>query len=313
MFEKIIEEIKKASSIIVVGHIRPDGDCYGSQVAIKELILANFPGKEVYITGTGMPDFFKMLGKMDHPSDEVYQKSLIFVVDLNELYRIEDEKAKALGKNYVLLDHHIRIEQFDFPHVSIEDAVSTAEIVIDMIIEQNLVVTERCANALYLGILTDSGRFQFGNDPEKIFHYCSELVKRGAKCKEIDRILSRQTLSSLETRGYVLSHLHKIDKGLIYIHLSKEEIKKLGIKPSSGSGLCHTFANVIGYPIWATFMDADTGACIIEVRSNKYDVVGTCMKYGGGGHKKAAGVTIQNYNNEIHEQFVNDLLELIKE
>ena len=313
MFEKVLDEVRKASSVIIVGHIRPDGDCFGSQVALKELILANFPGKKVYVTGTGLPDFFKLLGKMDKPSDDVYKDALIFVVDLNELYRIEDEKAKELGTKYVLLDHHVRIEQFDFPHVSKEDAVSTSEIICDMVFEQNLVVTEKCANALYLGILTDSGRFQFGNDPEKIFRYCAELVKRGAKCKEIDRILAKQSIANLETKGYVLSHLVKMKKGLIYIHLTDAEIKKLGIKASGGSGLCHNFANVVGYPIWATFMDTETGACIIEVRSNKYDVVDVCMKYGGGGHKKAAGVTIQNYNEEIHNQFVNDLLDLIEE
>ena len=93
MYKEIADAIREADSIVIVGHIRPDGDCYGSQLGLKDAILSNFPEKKVYCVGTGMPIFFDYIGKMDEVSDDVVKNSLGIIVDLNELYRCEDQRV----------------------------------------------------------------------------------------------------------------------------------------------------------------------------------------------------------------------------
>ena len=96
MFEQIWDLIKKNDSIVIYGHINPDGDCYGSQVGLKEIILANLPGKQVYITGSGVPPFFDVICKMDEVSDETIKNSLAIIVDGNDLARMEILESSPL-------------------------------------------------------------------------------------------------------------------------------------------------------------------------------------------------------------------------
>ena len=89
MLKNIIELIEKHDSIVIFGHVNPDGDCYGAQVGLREIILALYPKKKVYITGTGYPRVFTILPKMDKVSDEVIENSLALLVDANDLARMK--------------------------------------------------------------------------------------------------------------------------------------------------------------------------------------------------------------------------------
>ena len=116
MFEKILEKVKDAKSIVVFGHENPDGDCYGSQVGLKEAILASWPDKKVYITGSGLPFLFSRLGEMDVVSDEIIENSLAFIVDFNIISRSEDKRIST-AKEFVKIDHHISQLQIGRAHV----------------------------------------------------------------------------------------------------------------------------------------------------------------------------------------------------
>ena len=74
MFDLILKQIEKYDSIVIYGHLNPDGDCYGAQVGLKEVILANYPHKKVYVTGTGCPRFFSLIGEMAKVSNETIAK-----------------------------------------------------------------------------------------------------------------------------------------------------------------------------------------------------------------------------------------------
>ena len=76
MEKRIFEKIKGNDIITIFGHVKPDGDCYGSQIGLKNAILATFPNKQVYVLGTGLPKFFKRISPMDEVGDELIKKSL---------------------------------------------------------------------------------------------------------------------------------------------------------------------------------------------------------------------------------------------
>ncbi|MBR0294803.1 MAG: bifunctional oligoribonuclease/PAP phosphatase NrnA [Bacilli bacterium] len=309
---EVIQAIKEADSIVIVGHIRPDGDCYGSQMGLKDAIQTNFPEKKVYCVGSGLPLFFNHIGEMDVVPDEVIKNSLGIIVDLNEIERCEDQRVPRLAKKLIQIDHHIIMFDFKFPFYVDEDACSTCAIIAEILEDQKWKITEKGANALYLGILTDSARFEYVDDFPKVFRIAAYLCQLGAKPEVITRILSASSEKFLQLKGYALTHYRK-KKGIIYLHLNASQIKKLGIKQSYGTAIINTIGNVNGYPIWATFFENEEHTCIIEFRSNKYNVCNTAMKYGGGGHMMAAGVTIKNFDLNILNAIIENLAKEIRE
>ena len=154
MFEPIIDTIEKYDSIVIFGHINPDGDCYGSAVALKRIFSLKYPEKHFYITGSGLPRFFEVLMPMDDVSDEIISNSLALLVDANDLMRMEDQRIHNC-KAFVKIDHHVDTGSFtEGPSVVDEDANSTCDMIVQMIAEQNLPIDSLVANALYFCIVS---------------------------------------------------------------------------------------------------------------------------------------------------------------
>ena len=93
MFESIVSKIEQYDSIVIFGHLNPDGDCYGSQIALRNILRLKYPHKNVYAVGSGLKKFFDIIGKMDVVSDEIITQSLAIVLDSNDLNRLEDKRA----------------------------------------------------------------------------------------------------------------------------------------------------------------------------------------------------------------------------
>mgnify|MGYP003294146753 CR=1 FL=1 len=118
MKNKIFEQIKKYSKIIIHRHSRPDGDALGSQIGLKEAIKATFPKKEVYIVGD-MNKRYEFMGKMDIINDDVYKGALVFILDCSEKSLISDEiiflDNYLCNKNYLISHSKIYRDEYN-PH-----------------------------------------------------------------------------------------------------------------------------------------------------------------------------------------------------
>ena len=300
MFDQIWDLVKKYDSIVIYGHINPDGDCYGSQVGLKEIILANFPEKKVYITGSGVPTFFDIICEMDKVSDETIKNSLAIIVDGNDLPRMEDSRiftAKAFAK----IDHHIDTGSFtEGPSIVDVDANSTCDIITGLVMEHNLKITKLAANALYLGILTDSARFQFVTNYPQTFERAKFLCEHGAHPNRINRVLSKTDEISLAAKGYVMSHYKKSDEGVISIVFDRKTLQSLSISANSASNLINLLGNIEGYPIWCSFAEYADGRVRAEFRSNGPEVQPVAVSIGGGGHAHASGAQLPSLDyNQI--------------
>ncbi len=313
MFETLLKEIKKYDSIVVFGHVFPDGDCYGSQIAVKNTIKLAFPEKKVYAVGSGCHRFFGLLGKMDVVSDEVIKNSLAILVDANDFTRSEDQRIRD-AKAWIKIDHHVDTGGFtEGPFVVVESACSACEIVTDMVRELDLPVDATVASALFLGILTDTGRFQFIEDFAKIFSLVSWLCTKGANPKEINRILNITDEASLSFKGYVFSNYKKTKAGTVYLVIDKETLKQYNMTASKAGSMVNLISNLNGYPIWAFFCEEEKGTTHCEFRSNGPAVQPIALKHGGGGHLLASGATLAKFDiNEINE-IVSEMDEAIIE
>lgn len=308
MFEQVYSLIEKHDSIIIFGHLNPDGDCYGAAVALKSGLSLKFPNKKIYITGSGLPKFFDLLMPMDKVPDEVFPESLAVLVDANDLPRMEDNRVFNC-KAWVKIDHHVDTGTFtEGPSVVVEDANSTCDILCQMFEECDIPMNEITANALYLGILTDSGHFQYVIDYPQTFERVSYICKKGANPKKINNILTLVSEKSLEAKSYIYSNYKKSKGGkVLYLVFDKKILKKLGLGANHASTLINLIGNIRGYPVWASFAEYDDGRVRLELRSNGPAVQPSAARVGGGGHMMASGATLPRLSDEIINDIIDDL------
>jgi len=307
MFEKIVEQIEKFDSIIIAGHINPDGDCLGSQIGLKETLKLSYPNKQIFAIGSGLKRFEELLGSLDAVEDSLFEESLIVLVDSNDLTRAEDKRVYK-GKNFIKLDHHVENHLFtEGEFVVNEKACSCSEIILDLIREQNYKINSKVCNALFLGIMTDTGRYQFVNDFSKIFSDSKYLVDNGANPKPINDILQATNEYVLSFKGYVYTHYKKTDKGVIYLTLNNKELKRFNLSSFKAANMVNLLSNVKGFPIWAFFCEDENHSWKVELRSAEPEILEVAVKYQGGGHKRACGMTIKNMNKTILDDILESL------
>lgn len=309
MINKLLSLIKESDSIVIHSHIYPDGDAFGSQVGLKEFIKENFPDKNVYLVGSGLPNFFHMLGKPDQVDDEIILSALHILVDASEESRFED-RSFTLSEKRVYIDHHIRMyEPFSLLSIFNEKASSTCEIIAELIFKSGLKVNKTCAQALLLGLITDTGRYQYLKNAKKTFNTALKLMSFGANQLEILKILNVVTERELDIKIAVAKRVQKDERGLIYVSFTKDELKELSLESHIACNYVNLLANVVGYPIWFIQAETEEGGLRYEVRSAKYNVQSVVSKYGGGGHKNACGLTLTKeticYKDNVYQDFIN--------
>ncbi len=304
MFEKLKDKIEKNNSIVIFGHLNPDGDCYGSEVALKKTIQLNYPHKKVYMVGSGLPDFFDFLGKPDTVNDEIIQNSLAILVDANDFSRSEDKRI-SLAKEHIKIDHHVENGKFTQGEFVVDEhANSACQLVLEFIQEANWKFDSIIMSALYLGIVTDTGRFQFIEDFPKAFKEATFLCENGANPKEINRILNETKEAQMDLKRYIYTNYQKTAHGVVYLTFKKDILHKYNITANKAAGMINLLANLEGYPIWCTFAENEDGSCHCEFRSNGPAVQPIANSIGGGGHMLASGATIPNMDDKV----INDII-----
>lgn len=310
MFAPIIKLIEDNDTIVIFGHSFPDGDCYGSQIGLREVIKLNFPNKKVYAVGSGFRRFHSHIAEMDIVDDDVIKNALAIIVDGNDLSRMEDQRvctAKSWGK----IDHHVDTGFFtQGPQAVDEDANSCCQIIVRMIQKYHFKLNKPAAQALFLGMLTDTGRFQYVDDFIETFEEAAWLCEHGADPGPINKILNITYEPLLAFKGYVYSNYKKTRGGVIYIVLRKEILEKYGIPANKAGSMVNLLGNIDGYPVWAFFCENPNGTNHAEFRSVGPAVQPIAAHHGGGGHVHAAGVTLPSSEKKVIDQVVKELSEV---
>ena len=316
MFEKIIEKIEQYESIVIFGHINPDGDCFGSQVALKAILKEHYPNKNVTIYGNGLPVFENLLGETDYVPQSAIEVSLAIILDCNDLERVDD-KLVLEALDFAKIDHHIDNHTFnEGPEVIDEKSSSTAELIYRFAKENNFEIPPLAAKGLYLGLYTDTGRFQYAYDYAKVFAIAKDLVELGAEPKRIIPLLNRSTVSALKIKTYVYNHYVRDTDGLIYLIVPKKDREKLGVSSARMVGNTSLISHIYNYPVWFIATETDEGGMQVEIRSEgiyNIDVQKVAVEFGGGGHTFAAGFTIKEFSEENIKKLISLLKKAIKE
>lgn len=306
--QKILEKIKAYDTIIIHGHKRPDGDCYGSQFGLKDVIQTSFPHKKVYVVGerSGFVDF---VGQMDVIEDTTYQGALSIVVDTAVQDRISDPRY-VLGKEVIKIDHHIPVDDYgDYRWVD-TTFPSCAQMIAHFYdtFKDELNISQAGAIAMYTGIVTDTGRFRFRGVSELTHQMAGMLIRKGVDVEYIDSKLSIETLDMISLKGYVYSNFVTA-KGFVYLKMTRDIIQKYNVTDEQAASVVGLIGGIEGFPVWALFIEYPN-EIRIRLRSNGPTIDKLANKYEGGGHAKASGARLNSWDDL--PKFIADVEDVIE-
>lgn len=291
----ILNKIKEYNKIIIFGHERPDGDCIGSQYGLYYIIKETYPNKEVFITGE-TSDYVSFIGKPILIDDKLFANSLGICVDCANGERLSDQRYKNCDYT-IKIDHHPNVDSFcDYEYVDTKSP-ACAQILTEFYLKfkDELKINTKAAEALYVGILTDTGRFKFDSTTSKTLKMAAELLDLGVNIGKIDNELSVETIESLKLRGYCLNTFKVTEHGFAYLIMTRDVIEKFGVSNESAANQVTSISTIEGCPMWAMFIEYPD-QIRIRLRSRGPVVNILAEEYSGGGHPKASGAKLPSWD-----------------
>ncbi len=311
MFEQIYKEIQNYDRIIIHRHTNPDGDALGSQIGLKHLLLENFPGKEILVTGDEPGRYgFMDDAVMDQIPDELYRGALAIILDTSAKKLISDDRY-CLASRTARIDHHIFCEKIADVEVTDPSFESCCGMIAAFAMECGLHLTPVAAKSLYTGMVTDSGRFRYDATTAQTFRLAAFLMEQPFDTNEIYRSLYSEDFSHIRLKAQFVLKIQFTQKNVAYIYTTRQELEALGADTFTISrGMVGTMSDIRNVDIWVNFTETEQGV-LCELRSSKYNINPIAVKYGGGGHAKASGATVRDKAEAM--AMLTDLEQLIGE
>ena len=310
-FENILSEILVHDTIIIHRHSRPDGDALGSQIGMKHLLRHNYPNKTVYAVGDST-DYLAFMEDepMDTIPDEAYNGALAMILDSGGPKLVSDGRY-ALAARTLRMDHHIFAEQFADPELIDTSFESCCGLITQVAVSLGWEFNAPAAKALYTGIVTDSGRFRYDSTTERTHRLAAVLLEQDFDSDEIFRNLYADSFENKKMKAEFLLKTRFTPNRVAYICTTKEELAAMDASTFTVSrGMVNTMADIKGTDIWVNFTQTDEGV-LCEIRSAQLNINPIAVKYGGGGHAKASGATVADFDTAM--RLLADLDRLIGE
>lgn len=293
MFTKLLQLIQEFDTIIIHRHSNPDGDAIGSQVGLKHILTHNFPHKVIYMVGDSPKHYGFIPGsQMDEIEDCVYENALAIVLDTSAKKLISDTRY-TLAARTARMDHHIFCETICDTEITDTSYESCCGLVTAFAMECGLALTPIAAQALYTGMVTDSGRFRYDSTSSQTHRLAAFLMEQKFDANEIYRNLYADDFARIQLKAKFILKIQFSPKNVAYIYTTREEMEELNADIFSISrGMVGTMSDIRGVDIWVNFTETENGV-LCELRSSQYNINPIAVKYGGGGHAKASGATVK--------------------
>ena len=308
---RIIDAIRESKRICVVGHVRPDGDCVGSQLGLA-LALRN-EGKQVACWNEDpLPaklSFLDAHNLFEQPRGGETFDSVIATdcASFERLGRVRD----CIGQrgSFINIDHHASNTRYaDLNWVSSHDP-STGELIYRLLKDARWPITRAIADCLFTAVSTDTGSFQYPSTTPATFHVASHLVECGA---DLGRISQEVYESYPLARVQLLRHVYNKfrlthDHRTAYCWLKKRDYTRTGARPDDAEGLIDHIRSIQGVVVACLFEEIDPALTRISLRSKneQVDVNQIAGQFGGGGHAAAAGARIKGKPSGIQRRVLH--------
>lgn len=313
VMKQILDKIESYGSILISRHKRPDGDAVGSTRGLQEILRASYPEKEVHIVSEDYAERMAFLHDEHYaPDDDTLRRSLLIVIDTAGTNRISNSRW-SLAKELIKIDHHIDITPYgDIAWV--EDWRSSAcEMVAYFALSfpERLRLSPAAAFCLYTGMVTDSGRFQYEGVTGDTLRIAAALLDVGIDTEQLFAELYMDELAVLRFKAYVYEHIEQSEHGVAYFCADRAMQQRFGLSFEDTCACISYLSTIRGSLIYLAFIEDETGALRVRLRSRFLTVNALAERYGGGGHACAAGATV--HGNEQMLALVADADALLKE
>ncbi len=305
MFKKVYNKIKKFDTIVIARHIGADPDALGSTLGLKELIIATFPYKKVYVVGAPAARF-KYLGTVDRLPEIDLSKTLLIVTDTPDLKRIDGINPKDF-KYVIKIDHHPFVERYANIELIDDTASSASQLIIELAKKTKLKVNQQAASKLYIGLVADTNRFLYDYTSYKTFELAAWMIKiTNLKFTQLYSNIYLRPLKEIIFSGFIALNLNITENGLAYIKITDEILKKYEVDPSTAGNLIENFNNIEQIKV-IVFCSEDKGNNYIKcsIRSKGPIINNVANHYEGGGHIYASGARPNNF--EQVDQMLKEL------
>lgn len=303
--KKIYSLILRSQSILLLTHNNPDVDAISS-VFVMSYMLEHVEKPHTIFFKQKPPSYLLSLDPNKHfETDEIIltdtiKYDLVIVLDAGDLLHtgIENHLMPLVGKKiFINIDHHETNIYFGDINLVIPHAVSTTEILYDILRCLKIHYTPKIANHLLAGILKDTNNFTNFNTTAKAFHVASNLVKKGANIsKVLKSSQQKRSIHEMQVWGKIFSRLTKnAQQNIAYTIITKNDIEEYSKDPSILDGLSNYLNNVSDAKISLVIREMPDDTIKVSMRTNDdlIDVSKFAKIYNGGGHKKAAGFSIK--------------------
>ena len=290
-FKAVAKMIKKYNNIVIARHIGADPDALGSQLALREMIKNMYPNKKVLAIGNPSSRF-KFMGTLDK-CDDITEPTLLIVLDTPDIKRIDG--AILDDYDYVIkIDHHPVVDDFANLSIVMEDASSTAQILLELFFANRFKITESIARLLYLGVVSDTDRFLHDYTSVKTFALVTKLLEEtNIDFTSLYAPLYMRPLAEIRFQGYIYQNMEITDNGLAYIKITDDLLKEYGVDSASAGNMINDLKFVNEIITWAFFTeDKKSNLIRVNIRSRGPYINEIASKYNGGGHKYASGARL---------------------
>ena len=294
--------ISRAERILIISHIRPDGDAVGSLLGLG-LMLEEL-GKEVnLVLEDGVPIVFHHLTGADRVIREIVGVyDLVIVVDSSDIERI-GSVLDEYGEPDVNIDHHPTNTHFASLNLVRESAVATVEIIYDLALALSFPINLPIAEALLTGLLTDSLGFQTSNSSARTLRIGAELMDRGANLQVLYRkAMLEKSFEAVRYWGQGLSRVQHENR-LIWTSLTLEDRKIAEYSGRDDADLVNVLSRIKETDVCLVFVEQTDGFVKVSWRSQPgFDVASVATQFEGGGHKPAAGAEIKGDLERVQKE-----------
>jgi phosphoesterase RecJ-like protein len=308
--QQVLAEINSADKFVLVTHEHPDGDALGSLVGMHRVLLALEKDSVMFMAADEFPlpheyRFFRFDGLQSHPPEDLDERTIIFL-DCGNIDRNPIEAFKGDDAHILNIDHHHDNTRFGTVNHVVEDASCTAEIVWDLMAPLGVGPTLEIAEALYVGLVTDTGKFMYENTGPRAHVMAAELIAAGIDVHGIyRRLYEGLPYAKLELLGRALASLERLDDGaLTFAYIGRDDFRMSGAEESYSEGIIDQLRSVEGTKVAALareLLDGDGARKKVSLRSTdgEVDVSAIARAGGGGGHRRAAGFSTELPQGEL--------------
>ena len=315
---ELLQAVKEAQVIGISGHRRPDGDCVGACLGIYNYIRDVYPEKDVTIYLESIKKEFRFLRYSDtinHSFTDKKELDLFITLDCADEGRLGDYKVYAKrAKKVFCVDHHISNEGFGDQCIIVPDASSTCEILFTQFDYDK--ISKSCAEALYMGIVHDTGVFKHTNTTRKVMHIAGDLIAKGLNTSHIiDDTFYRKSYAQNQILGRALMEsIQLLDGKILFSVITKPMLKFYGVSGADLDGIIDQLRMTEGVECAILIYEIGLHKYKVSLRSNDYvDVSQVATGFGGGGHIRASGCTMMGLPRDVINNLTLPIAKQMKE